>query len=235
MSQAFVVAGGLLFAGSLVFFAVSYVSGFDGGGPWSWVTGGKPLVIDVALFTIFAMHHSIFARRPFQRWIERIVRPELERSTYVWIASVLFLVVCAVWQPVPGTLWSLAGPGAVLMRGAQLCGAALAVVAARRLDALALAGVRQVLDSRPASEPSPEVVLDRGPYSLIRHPIYLGWFVMAWCAPVMNGTRLVFAAVSCLYLVIAIPFEERDLHRTLGASYTRYAQRVRWRVVPGIY
>lgn len=235
MSQAFAIAGGLLFAGSLIFFGVSYVTGFAGGGVWSWDAGWKPLAIDVILFTIFALHHSIFARRPFQRWLERIVRPELERSTYVWIASVLFLIVCAIWQPVPGTLWSLAGPGAILVRGAQLFGAALSVFAARRLDVLALAGVRQVLDRRPASTPTPEVVLDRGPYSLIRHPIYLGWFLMVWCAPVMNGTRLVFAAVSCFYLVIAIPFEERDLHRTLGASYTRYAQRVRWRVVPGIY
>ncbi len=53
----------------------------------------------------------------------------------------------------------------------------------------------------------------------VRHPIYLGWFLVVWGAPDMNGTRLAFAAASCFYLLLAITFEERDLRRTFGAAY----------------
>jgi protein-S-isoprenylcysteine O-methyltransferase Ste14 len=51
----------------------------------------------------------------------------------------------------------------------------------------------------------------------------------------MTGTRLVFALVSCAYLLIAIPLEERTLRRTTRGQYDEYTRLVRWRLVPGIY
>lgn len=74
-----------------------------------------------------------------------------------------------------------------------------------------------------------------GPYGLVRHPIYLGWFLMVFGVPVMTGTRLVFAIVSCAYLLIAIPLEERTLQRTTGGRYEDYMRLVRWKLVPGVY
>ena len=59
--------------------------------------------------------------------------------------------------------------------------------------------------------------------------------LFVWLPPEMNGTRLVFAVVSTLYLALAVPFEERDLIRSFGADYERYRQRVRWRMIPGLY
>jgi protein-S-isoprenylcysteine O-methyltransferase Ste14 len=51
----------------------------------------------------------------------------------------------------------------------------------------------------------------------------------------MTGDRAVFAIVSSLYLVLAIPWEERSLRASFGDAYGRYAERVRWRIVPGVY
>jgi protein-S-isoprenylcysteine O-methyltransferase Ste14 len=51
----------------------------------------------------------------------------------------------------------------------------------------------------------------------------------------MNGTRLTFAISSCLYLFVAVPFEEKDLLATFGRAYADYAKRVRWRIVPLVY
>jgi protein-S-isoprenylcysteine O-methyltransferase Ste14 len=240
MSRVFAIIGGLLFVGSLVFFGVCFGWRFAGGGVWTASEGVRPAAIDFGLFTLFALHHSIFARTGLRAWIERVFPPELERSIYVWVASLLFLIVCAAWQPVPGTLWHVAGWPRLLFWALQLAGAALAIIAARQLDTLTLAGVRQVFRSgeaylAPINNSQPPIALDRGPYALVRHPIYLGWFAMVWFTPAMNGTRLVFAAVSCLYLVIAMPFEERDLRRTLGDAYPKYAARVRWKLLPGLY
>ena len=40
-----------------------------------------------ALFSLFALHHSLFARPAAKRWIMRLLPPEAERSVYVWVAS----------------------------------------------------------------------------------------------------------------------------------------------------
>lgn len=227
--------GGLLFVASLLFFAASLAWRFDDGPPWSGAAAGPPLVIDVMLFSVFALHHSITARAGLKAWIARFGIADLERSVYVWIASVLFALVCAFWQPVPGVLWRMSGAAAAALRAAQLAGVVLTIVAARRLDVLELAGIRPRRSFYENRKTTSEVVLDTGPYGLVRHPIYLGWVLMVWLPPVMNGTRLVFAAVSCLYLLVAIPFEERDLRRTFGEAYGQYMTKVRWKVLPGVY
>ena len=74
-----------------------------------------------------------------------------------------------------------------------------------------------------------------GAYRWVRHPIYFGWVLMVFGAPVMTTSRLVFASVSTAYLVIAIPFEERSLAEEFGAAYKDYQRRVRWRLVPGLW
>ena len=220
-----------MFAGSLVFFIVSYAWRFGGVVPWSAATVSRPTLIDAAMFSLFALHHSLFARSGARAWIARHVAPGLERSVYVWVASILFLLVCWFWRIVPGMAWHVTGASAITVQLLQASGAVLAVVSAKRFNLLELAGVRQAFSHGA----EPPVRLDRGPYSLVRHPIYLGWFAMVWGAPVMNGTRLVFAVISCVYLLMAIPFEERDLRRAFGAPYETYIQRVRWRIIPGVY
>jgi len=222
--------GGIAFAFALAYGAWCYVRGFDRAASADASNVGA-ILVNVALFTGFALHHSLFARLGLKAWITRAVPPALERSTYVWVASLLFVAVCAWWMPVEGVLWRAEGALAAAFRGVQLAGVAFTLLAARRLDVLDLAGMRQVIGASGASGP-----LDTsGPYRVVRHPIYLAWVVMVWSAPFMNGTRLVFAVISTIYLVAAIPLEERDLRRGFGAAYADYARRVRWRLIPFVY
>ena len=101
------------------------------------------------------------------------------------------------------------------------------------LDVFTLSGIRQTFET--ANRSNSFQVIDRGPYGLVRHPIYLGWFAAVWLAPHMTGTRLTFAAISCLYLMLAVPFEERDLRHTLGSAYEVYMRKVRWKIIPGVF
>ena len=226
----FAVAGALVFVGSLFFFVARYAWGMDGAPPGTTLPA---VVLNVVLFSVFALHHSIFARSGAKDWVKRSWPPALERSVYVWISSLLFICVCGLWQPVPGLWWEVDGAGRTVMQVAQLGAAIVVFAAARRLDVLDLAGVLQVLDlGRPT--PSPKLYT-RGLYALVRHPIYLGWLFFVWLAPTMNGTRATFAIVSCVYLFVAVPFEERDLRRTFGAAYEGYSRKVRWRILPFIF
>ena len=232
MSRLFAVTGGLLFVVSLLFAAFAFATWFGEARPWSFDLAWRATLVDVALFTIFALHHSLFARSGLKSLVERVWPPALERSLYVWVASALFLLTCGLWQAVPGVLWRTSGTARTLMIAGQLIAAAFTLVAAGRLDVLDLAGLRTAADPARAAL---RHVDDTGPYGLVRHPIYLGWLGMVWLSPTMTGTRLVFAATSCLYLLIAIPFEERDLRRTFGDAYARYATRVKWRLVPFVH
>jgi protein-S-isoprenylcysteine O-methyltransferase Ste14 len=58
---------------------------------------------------------------------------------------------------------------------------------------------------------------------------------MVFGTPTLTANQLVFAAVSTLYLILAIPWEERSLVADHGDRYSAYQQTVRWRLVPGIW
>jgi protein-S-isoprenylcysteine O-methyltransferase Ste14 len=188
-------------------------------------------LVNLALFTVFALHHSLFARTSLKAAVTAVVPPQLERAVYTLIASALFALVCWAWRPVEGVAWSLPGPWRWVGFTAQLAGIVLTLVGARELDALELAGVRQVL---PDSTRTQALKID-GLYGFVRHPLYFAWMLFVFGSPDMTMTRLSFALISTMYLMIAVPFEERSLIETFGADYASYRRKVRWRMIPGFY
>lgn len=220
--------GGGCFVASLAWFVWSFFVRFDRVQPDGPL--GPPLLVDLVLFTAFALHHSVLARSGAKRWLTRLVPPHLERSLYVWVASLLFIAVCALWQDVPGALYRHAGLSAVPHWMAVTAGVWLTARSAAVIDPLELAGIRHA--ARSAAPPRFRVV---GPYHWVRHPIYLGWLLLVFGVPHMTATRLAFAVISSAYLVVAIPFEERSLVESFGDDYRRYQQAVRWRLVPGVW
>jgi protein-S-isoprenylcysteine O-methyltransferase Ste14 len=136
--------------------------------------------------------------------------------------------VCWLWRPLPGVIWETRGPGLALYL-AQAFGAALTIAAARVVGVWELAGVQQPDHSRPI-----EFRAD-GPFAIVRHPIYLGWVLMVFATPVMTASQLLFAVVSTLYLIAAIPFEERSLLEVFPEKYGAYQKQMRWRLIPFVW
>ena len=233
LMRSYAAAGGALFALSLGYFLYSYFQTY--GRPAADGPLLRPVAGDVLLFSAFALHHSVFARTPMKAWIRRVTSPALERSTYVWIASLLFLAVCWLWQPVPGVLYRLDGTFRVVAYAAQVAGLAVTVLGARALDALDLAGIRQVLHARSGRPGASPPLATTGVFGIVRHPLYFGWALLVCGAPDMTATRAVFALVSTAYVAMAIPWEERGLVETFGAGYGQYRRRVRWRMIPFLY
>jgi protein-S-isoprenylcysteine O-methyltransferase Ste14 len=228
LARAFVWTGGLLFLVSLLYAALAYATSFGrpAPAPGAW----SPIVIDVVLLSVFAAHHSVFARERVRARVADLVSATLERSVYVWVASLLLIAVCGLWQPVPGVAWNVEGAARWALHGLQIAGIVLALWSAAAIDALELAGIRQVqTSSRPMEFKT------TGPYGWVRHPIYVGWFLMVFAAPTMTATRLVFAITSSVYLLIAIPFEERSLRTASDGAYDRYMRTVRWKLLPGLF
>jgi protein-S-isoprenylcysteine O-methyltransferase Ste14 len=226
--KAFAWTGALLFLLSLLSFAVVYGWRLRIPAPDTGSTIRDALG-NAALFTLFALHHSIMARSGAKAWLTRMVRPDLERAIYVWIASLLFLAVCWWWQPLPGILWSTSGALFWLLSAIQIAGVLLTLHAARVVGVWELAGVKQPDLTRPIEFRA------SGPFAIVRHPIYLGWVLIVFATPVMTTSRLLFAVVSTAYLVAAIPLEERSLVESFPEKYRAYQRAMRWRLIPGIW
>jgi protein-S-isoprenylcysteine O-methyltransferase Ste14 len=220
-------AGAAIFLLSLLHFVWRYFVTFAAPAPPD--AGVAAVAVNLGLFSLFALHHSALARTRAKDWIRHRLSAEHERTLYVWVASVLFLAVAYFWRPVSGVAWDFRGwLGAALWAG-QLAGIVLTAWSAAALGILELSGVR------PAKSVGPDDLRSDGPYGLVRHPIYFAWLLLVWSVAFMNGTRLSFAAISTLYLAIAIPFEERSLEAHFGPAYSRYQRQVRWRMLPFVY
>jgi len=188
---------------------------------------------DVVLFTAFGTHHSAFARDRLRVAVQR-AWPGRERSVFVWTASIVLILVCALWQPLAGTAWALHGPFVWILYGARAAGLWLTFRAVTLIDVWELAGTSPARH-QPGERGGSNTFTRHGPYGWVRHPIYSGWFLIVFSLPVMTFTQLVFAVVSCAYLLVGMVFEERSLLRAAPHAYGEYRQAVRWKIVPGVY
>jgi methanethiol S-methyltransferase len=221
--------GGALFVASLIYTAYFYAVLLGDPNPERAVTLARAVGVNTLLFGIFAAHHSVFARQRAKRWMARVIPPRLERTFYVWVASLLLVLVCVSWQRTAGALYDVVGLVRWGFYALQLFGVYLTVRAAGFIDPLELAGIRQ------ANRQDAVVFRTDGPFGLVRHPIYLGWIVMTFAAPSMTLNRLLFATISSAYLIVAISWEERSLVDAFGERYRAYQASVRWRLIPGLW
>ena len=231
--RVFVWLGGAAFVTALGFCAYSYLVTFSSGVASTSMARGSAaldnlrLAANVALFSLFAAHHSLFARDSVKARLVQIVPDRLMRSFYVWTASLLLIFVCALWRPIGRDVYEVTGWQANVHAAVQLAGLAIIAASVRAIDPLELAGIRR--------DPSRTNLQITGPYRWVRHPLYLGWMLAVFGAAHMTADRLAFAAITSVYVIVAVPWEERALERTFPESYRRYKEEVRWRVVPYVY
>jgi len=145
----------------------------------------------------------------------------------VLVSCVLMIAMLALWRPIDRVIFDLRQP---IARAAMwflfATGWLLVPLASLMISHFDLFGTRQVwLHLRQKAYtnlPFHTPML----YKLVRHPLYVGWIVAFWATPTMTAGHLLFASTMTLYMLLAIPLEERDLEAIFGDKYVSYRQRV---------
>jgi Phospholipid methyltransferase len=97
-------------------------------------------------------------------------------------------------------------------------------------------GYREVVDPGGALRGTVEWVIDGGPYALVRHPGYAGGSLLFLGTALCLGSAwaLIPAGLASALLVLRTRWEDRTLRAELP-GYEEYTQRVRHRLLPGVW
>ncbi|NKB99528.1 MAG: isoprenylcysteine carboxylmethyltransferase family protein [Pseudomonadales bacterium] len=229
----------LVFIGTLVHVA-AFVGGFGltntlDGSVVDPMAGGvdlRALLIDIGLIGLFTLQHSVMARPGFKLWFIRHVPQPIERSTFVLAASLTLNAVCVFWEPIGGDIWMLdTVAGKAVMYLGYLTGWILVLATTFSIDHFDLFGVRQVWFAACQRRYEPPVFKTPWLYSVVRHPLYMGWLFVFWCTPFMTAAHLFFAVLLTVYVFVGIHFEEADL-AAKHIAYKRYKTKVPM-ILPG--
>ena len=188
----------------------------------------ETLAVNLALLGLFAVQHSVMARRGFKRWWTKVVPEPMERSTYVLAATAALALLLWQWRPLAEpVIWSVDDPiGRLVLHAVFWLGWGVLLISTFLINHFELFGLRQVwAHLRGQALPAPQF---RTPlfYRHVRHPIYLGFVLAFWATPHMSAGHLLFAAACTGYILVGIWFEERDLVALYGQRYRVYREQV---------
>ena len=179
----------------------------------------EAILIDVMLFGLFAVQHSVMARPAFKRWWTTIVPASCERSTYVLISSLLLLGIFWQWRPIVATIWHVEGASAILLTAIYWIGWLTALTSSYMIDHFELFGLRQVFAALHGTTARALPFKTPLLYRVVRHPLMLGFLLAFWATPHMTAGHLLFAVLTTGYILVGVGLEERDLVAHFGASY----------------
>jgi protein-S-isoprenylcysteine O-methyltransferase Ste14 len=187
---------------------------------------GVALLINFALLAAFALQHSVMARPWFKAVWTQFVPQAAERSTYLFFSCAAMALLIWKWQPMGGAIWNVEShAGRITLNVLYAAGWIIVLAATFLINHFDLFGLRQIWLNLIGRTYTSLKFRTPGMYRHVRHPLYFGWLLVFWSAPLMTSAHLFFAVVTSAYIFVAIQLEERDL---IGAhpEYAEYRQQV---------
>lgn len=203
------------------------------GGNWRWIEGWL-FALWFAVMVLANMTYLYFKDPALLA--ERRKRPGSENQKG-WDAVLLsgIYVVAMIWLiilPLDAERfhWSPAFPTWLKVVGGLLLMAALYLIQRATMENTYLSTLVRIQDDRG------HTVISTGVYGFVRHPLYLGCFLMMVGGPLLVGSvaGLLVTALGTGGLVARILGEERML-RTELQGYADYERKVRYRLIPYLW
>jgi protein-S-isoprenylcysteine O-methyltransferase Ste14 len=219
----------LVFLGSFLY-AIGFVTGIAvpktiDSGPFAPMS--EALIVDLLLLGLFAIQHSVMARKEFKQWWTQFVPASVERSTYVLFSSLLLILMFWQWRAIPAVVWQVTNQSlAQALLGLSLVGWLIVLLGTFLINHFELFGLHQITNNFTGrSMPAPQFTTPFF-YKVVRHPIYVGFLIAFWATPIMTMGHLLFSVMTTGYIIIGTLLEERDLIAAFGDDYRRYRERV---------
>lgn len=211
------VIGGIAVMGAMLFWPAGTFGYWPG-----WVFLG-------ALFGPMLFMTVYFIRRD-PKLLERRMKMKEEQTTQKWVIGLFGIV----------SYGSLILCGFDFRYGWSQLPAAV-VIAANAVIVLGFAMFFWVLKTNSYAARTVEVeaeqeLIDSGPYAIVRHPMYTAVTPIMLMIPLALGSLWALPPMVLVIpaLVFRIRNEEEVLRKEL-AGYVEYCERVRWRLIPGIW
>jgi protein-S-isoprenylcysteine O-methyltransferase Ste14 len=179
---------------------------------------------NLGLVLLFALQHSLMARKSFKKWITKFIPVHTERSTYVLATGLVVILMVWQWEPLGGIIWDLRDSKIWYnsLYAFYFIGWIVLFISTFLINHLDLFGLRQAylnFKDKPYLEVDFKVI---SLYKYTRHPLYLGAIIGIWSTPLMTTTHLVYAILLTAYIFIGIYYEEKDLVNLFGKKYLDY-------------
>ena len=188
---------------------------------------GYAIAMNAVLMIAFGIQHSAMARPRFKRWITKYIPKSAERSTYVMASNVAVILIMVFWQPIGGVIWQA---DSELLKSViytfYFLGWVVLFLSTCMICHFDLFGLRQVWLHFNGKKYTNYEFRVPFAYKYVRHPIYVGWLMIVWAAPMMTVAHLIFSLGMTAYILLAVPWEENDLIATFGDKYTDYQRQV---------
>jgi methanethiol S-methyltransferase len=205
--------GVFLFAGSFQLFNLGF-------GPI------RILFMDAVLSLLFFVQHSVMVRRSFRRNTEKFLPEGYYPAVYAIVSGIVLSIMLLFWQKSSWLLGSASGLYYWWFRFMFIASVAGFAWGNRSLSFFDPLGVKRIffqMKNKPFKS-SPFSV--RGPYKLVRHPLYFSLLVMMWAIPDLTADRLLFNVLWTSWIVIGSFLEEKDLVEEFGDDYKEYQRNV---------
>ena len=194
------------------------------------------LGLNGSLSLAFFIQHSTMLRRSFRRWLAKFIRAEHHGALFTIASGFVLLILVVFWQKSAYVFATPQGIVRWLMRAVfilSILGFYWSFWALGSFDAF---GLSPILNNLRGKEPPPMPFVVRGPYRLVRHPLYFFCLLLIWSCPDLSLDRLLYNVLWSTWIIVGSVLEERDLVADFGELYRDYQSKVPmlipWRIRP---
>lgn len=186
-------------------------------------------IIIVLLFSLFAISHSLLASFNFKEKLVAKIgnRIAFYRFFYNVISIISFTAIYFLAPKPHLIIYDLNYPYDIIIFSIQILGVIGFFWSVSYIDVKEFLGLKQIIRFYNGSynlnnidEQSEFIV--KGPFKLLRHPIYFFSIIILGFRPTMDFFYLVFFICSVLYFYIGSIHEEKNLEKKFGEKYLVY-------------
>ena len=176
--------------------------------------------------------HSLLASLTFKALLADTVGKSAMRGYrlfYNGFSLLSFLPILYLTRTLPDApLYSVPAPISYVMLVGQGFGLILLIVGVLQTDTLSFIGLSQLF-----TEEKPSLLVPKGLYRLVRHPLYTAGLMVLWLSPTVTVNSFTLYLGATIYILVGAYFEERKLLREFGQAYAEYKSKTPM-LIPGL-